>query len=208
MKKNTYYKKIFILTFTALVIPVFSSAATKEDVSLKYPNIFSQKSCLVKYDTEVKSVIKLLDRNKADKKIREISEIRKEQDKALSNIFQKIENSIDDKEKKVAIGQHKKEIFILIDEKRRGIDGIQEETSIKDSDISNIVNETLIEIDLPVNVCPLQSNEKQIHSSNIVKLKKLAETKKEVYIAKTDIIQEDFSTKVTSVLTKFSSIVE
>jgi aminoglycoside phosphotransferase len=167
----------------------------------------SVKACSTRYQAEVTAVFKLVDKNKAQKKIEEIKSVRKEQDQNIQTIFQKIESKLEETEKKDIVADHKEEVLKTIDERRNKIDDLQESIQITKSEVDTLVRKTLtnyIDEDNP-KTCPIQTtNAKEIRKINTAELRKLAETKSLTYQKQIREIQEDFLVEVRGTLSELS----
>jgi hypothetical protein len=165
MKTFTLTKKYTLALGILFVLPYSVHAETKKDeLTEKFP-MFSSKSCQIKYKSEVSAILKLVDKPKAEKKIKELQTLRKEQDENIKNIFARIESKVDDDDKKSIVSDKKDDILKKIDD---------QSTSTP-------------------TLCPINSDtEKDIRTTNKNKLKKLVEDKKDIYLNQTKEIQEAF----------------
>lgn len=168
----------------------------------------TNKICLVKYQAEVTAITKLVDTKKADAKILEIKSIRKEEDKTIKGIFTKIDEKIENQERKEIVDEKKELILKAILERREKTDELQTNIRISKPEIEILVKSTLVEVsgeDNPKN-CPIRTDtSKEIRSKNIQKLKKLAADKKEIYQKQTKEIQEEFGIELRSALGELSA---
>lgn len=204
-------KKIHLLTaYTVLLLSSVMPFAASAQNATTTPNLsaaLSVKACSTRYQAEVNSVFKLVDKNKAQKKIEEIRSVRKEQDQNIQNIFQKIESKIEEADKKDIVADHKEEVLKTIDERRNRIDELQESVQISKTDVEGIVRATLLTFvdEESPKTCPLTNvNAKEIRKINTIELKKLAENKSASYQKQTKEIQQTFLSEVRSTLAELS----
>lgn len=194
MKTFTLTKKYTLALGILFVLPYSVHAETKKDeLTEKFP-MFSSKSCQIKYKAEVSAILKLVDKPKAEKKIKELQTLRKEQDENIKNIFARIESKVDDDDKKSIVSDKKDDILKKIDDRRSKIDDLQNSIQISNKDVETIVRSTIAEQSTSTpTLCPINSDtEKDIRTTNKNKLKKLVEDKKDIYLNQTKEIQEAF----------------
>ncbi len=201
MKKNNY-KNLYILAACIFAVP-FSASAEEATSTLSLSPSLAVKSCQVKYQAEVAAVFKLVDKTKAQKKVAEIKTLRKEQDQNIKTIFEKIENKVEDADKKDIVAEHKDDVLKTIDDRRTKIDDLQETIQISKTDVERIVKNTLLTFVDADNqkTCPMTTvNAKEIRKVNTVELKKLAEEKSALYQKQTKEIQQTFLQEVKNTL--------
>jgi hypothetical protein len=195
-------KKLLPLSLLLLSLTAISSASA-QTASTTLGTILSTKTCQAKYQAEVSAVFKLVDKNKALKKVAEIKTVRKEQDQNIKTVFDKIESKVEDADKKDIVAEHKEDILKTIDERRTKIDDLQESIQISKSDIERIVRNTvtgIVEED-STKACPFTTaNAKEIRKTNTIELRKLAENKSVLYQKQTKEIQQVFLQEVRSTL--------
>ena len=202
MKKNNLKKYHIILATILFAFPFMVSAeAPKDELVEKFP-LLSTKSCQSKYKFEISSMLKLVDKTKAKKKVEEIHSLRKEQDENIKNIFGRIEKKPENEDKKEIVDDYKDDVLKIIDDRRTKIDDLQSSVQISTKDIESIVRSTILEQSTStLKVCPINTDtSKEIRSTNISKLKKLAEGKKEVYLTQTKEIQQIFLSDIKTSL--------
>jgi hypothetical protein len=203
MKKTTNNLRTTILSAAlfACTVPFGVSAQTVNTPFL------TSKVCLVKYQAEVAVISKLIDTKKADAKLLEIKSIRKEEDKTIKNIFTKIDEKIENQERKEIVDEKKELVLKAISERREKTDELQSNIRISKPEVEYIVKSTLVEVGGEENskACPIRTDtSKEIRSKNIQKLKKLAADKKEIYQKQTKEIQDEFGVELRSALSELS----
>lgn len=204
MNKTTLKKLHLSLVSAAMLVFALPLSLSAQTINTGF---LASKICLVKYQTEVTAINKLVNTKKADAKILEIKSIRKEEDKTIKSIFNKIDEKIETQEKKDLVDDKKDLVLKAIAERRGKTDELQSNIRISKPEIELLVKATLIEINGAENLklCPIRTDTaKDIRSKNIQKLKKLAADKKEIYQKQNKEIQEDFSFELRSALSELS----
>jgi hypothetical protein len=204
MKKITSKKILRPLISTALFVCALPFSAHAQVPGTTF---LANKICLVKYQAEVTAVSKLIDNKKADAKLLEIKTVRKEEDKNIKDIFNKIDEKIEDADKKETVDEKKELILKVIADRREKTDELQTNIRISKSEIEQLVKATLVEVSLggDSKTCPVRTDTaKDIRTKNIQKLKKLASDKKETYQKQTKEIQEGFNLELRSALIELS----
>jgi hypothetical protein len=202
MKNKITTKYYTFILGTLLAMPFYARAESpKDELADRFPT-FSSKSCQIKYKLEISSVLKLVDKTKAKKKVEELHSLRKEQDENIKSIFERIEKKPENEDKKEVVEDYKDDVLKIIDERRTKIDDLQSSVQLSNKDIESIVRSTLLEQSTSTpKLCPINSSSsKEIRNTNIAKLKKLAEDKKEVYLNQTKEIQQEFLTDIKTSL--------
>jgi hypothetical protein len=195
-------KKLLPLSLLLLSLTAISSASA-QTASTTLGTILSTKTCQAKYQAEILAVFKLVDKNKAQKKVAEIKTVRKEQDQNIKTVFEKIESKVEDSEKKDIVAEHKEDILKTIDERRSKMDDLQESIQISKADVERIVRSTAMASieDDDSKACPFTTvNAKEIRKTNTAELRKLAENKSALYQKQTKEIQQAFLQEVRSTL--------
>ena len=209
--KHNYSKYTYSLVLTTAFMLASSASAqtttqsTKDDFVTKFPAL-ATKSCQVKYQSELSFVSKLVDKSRAKKKVEELKTVRKDQDETIKTIFARIESKPENEDKKEIVENYKDDVAKILDDHRSKVDDLQTSIQISTKDIEALVRSSVSEnAATTTKGCPITiENQKDIRSTSRAKLKKLVEDKKDMYIAQTKEIQQDFLIDVKTSLSNLS----